>query len=266
MAGRNKGGLDVDARMIAPEQPQSPWPALPEERWPVRHREAWRLATHRDSPGRRGGHAAGLAPATRRMMVQFYGQFLGWLQINGRLDPGGDPVTQMSQDLVARFIAERHMVVSDSSTYNNLRTLTIMMNCLAAGHDWTWIWQQGGAPRRPTRLFPAGLLMHRLVSAMQDALAAPNRPPVASRFRDHLFVAVAVSTALRSRNLREMRLGLNLVRRKIGWEIIYDGSEVKNGEAILGRLPPVLDPSIERYIEIERLRLLKRHGRATDQV
>ena len=237
----------MDCSVTAPDRPQKPWPALPPERWPTRHREAWRQATHRESPVRRGGHAACLAPATRRTMVQFYGQFLGWLQTVGVLDPEGDPVTQMSQDLVAQFISERRASVSDSNTYNNLRALTTMMNCLAPEHDWTWIWRQGGAPRRgearaarqPPRLFPAGLLMHRLVDAMREAIAASGGPKRATCFRDHLFVAVAVSTALRSRNLREMRLGVNLVRRKAGWEIIYDSSEVKNGEVIVGRLPRV---------------------------
>jgi integrase len=108
--------------------------------------------------------------------------------------------------------------------------------------------------------------MHRLVVAMREALAAPGGPQRATCFRDYLFVAVAVSTALRSRNLREMRCGLNLVQRKIGWEIIYDGSEVKNGEAILGRLPPVLDPFIEWYMKVERPHRLMKHGRTTDMV
>lgn len=207
-------------------------------------------------------------------MAQFYGQFLGWLQTIGDLDPEGDPVTQMTEDLVARFITERRAVVSDSNTYSNLRTLTMMMNCLAPEHDWTWIWRQGGAPRRREaraarrlpRLFPAGLLMHRLVAAMLEALAAPGGPPSATAFRDYLIVAVAVTTALRSRNLAEMRFGLNLVQRKTGWEIIYDGSEVKNGEAVLGRLPPVLDPFIERYINVERPHRLMGPGSSTDMV
>jgi integrase len=207
-------------------------------------------------------------------MEQTYGQFLGWLRRNGDLDPEGDPVSQTTPDFVARFISERRTSVSDSNTYNNVRTLTLMMNCLAPDRDWTWIWRQGGAPRRGEaraarrrpHLCPPGLLMHRLVVALQEALAAPGGPASAMRFRDHLFVAIAVCTALRSRNLREMRLGHNLIWRKTGWEIIYDASEVKNGEVILGRLPRVLNPFVERYVEVERLRLAKGRGGAMDKV
>ena len=40
--------------------------------------------------------------------------------------------------------------------------------------------------------------MHRLVTAMQEALAAPEGLPDAIVFRDYLLVAVAVATALQA--------------------------------------------------------------------
>ena len=57
----------------------------------------------------------------------------------------------------------------------------MMMNCLAPGHDWKWIWRQSCGPtlqearaaRKPPSKFPAGYLFHKLVTAMREA-GGPN--------------------------------------------------------------------------------------------
>ena len=165
--------------MTVPAQPSRPkgaWHILPVDQWPPRHQEAWYRATRRESPLDRGGHAASLAPATRRKMTGNYGQFLWWLQVTGKLDPEADPATQMTRDLVACFIVERRKVVSDNSTYVNVRDLAMMMKCLEPEHNWKWIWQlavvprlrEARAARRPVRLFPPGTLIHRLLIALKD--------------------------------------------------------------------------------------------------
>ena len=143
-------------------RPNSKWPSLPPEDLPPKHRAAWDEACRRDSPVRRGGRAASLAPATRRQMTQTYGQFVWWLRETGNLDQQADPAAQMARDLLAEFVAERRKDVRDSVTYGNLRTLVMMMNCRTSaptpnrpagsrpGHDWTTAsrgWTRAGRSR-----------------------------------------------------------------------------------------------------------------------
>lgn len=261
--------------MTAPEQPPaaiSSWPRLRVEAWPPKHRTAWQAAIRRENPLQRGGRAASLAPATRRTMTALYGQVLEWLRATGKLDPEGDPVTQITPELLGQFIAARRATLSDNTIFNNLRMLTMMLKCLEPAQEWRWVWRHSAAPRRsearaarrPPRTFPAGLLLHRLVSAMQAVLELPVERSPRDRLRNCLLVALAVTSGLRLRNLAALRLGHNLIRRKAGWEILFDRAEVKNGEAILSQVPPALVPFLERYLAVDRPRLAARGAGATD--
>jgi hypothetical protein len=253
---------------------ESKWPSLPPEAWPPRHKEAWDEACRRDSPIRRGGRAASLAPATRRGMTQTYGQFVRWLRDTCNLDQQADPASQMARDLLAEFVAERRKAVRDSVIYGNLRTLKMMMNCLAPGCDWNWIPRQTGGPslqearvtRRHRQLFPPGQLLHRLVIAMQKAMQIPVDRVRRDRIRNCLMVALAVISGLRLRNVAFMRLGRNLIERKAGWDIMFDADEVKNDAAILCHVPALFSPFIERYLTVDRPRTIAKRGVDTDAV
>jgi hypothetical protein len=72
--------------------------------------------------------------------LQPYSQFLGWLRATGNLDPDAAPSAQMTRELWGEFVTARRKAVSDSTSYNNARSLTMMMNCLAPEHDWKWLW------------------------------------------------------------------------------------------------------------------------------
>jgi integrase/recombinase XerD len=250
------------------------WVELPFERWPSKHKEAWATANRPGSPLRRGGYATSLAPATKLMMMEIYGIFLWWLNTTGDLDPNAGPASQMTTDLRTQFVAARRATVSDNTTYNNLRMLTMMMNCLEPDHDWRWIWRDGGAPqvwearaaRRTPKSFPAGLLVHRLVTEMEKAMGLPLLQVPLDRVRNCLFVGMAVLLGLRPRNQSSMRLERNLICRKDGWEILFEASEVKNGEPILHRIPAVLNPFVDRYLSVDRPRQLDRFPQTTDAV
>jgi len=248
------------------------WPSLPEAGWPRQHRAAWDAALQPGKRLRKAGPAALLASATCDLMGQLYGQFLYWLQANGNLEPDGVPAAQMTKDLLGQFIAARRKTVSDNTVYNNLRMLAMMMKCLAPDHDWKWIWRHKAGPRRrearaarhPACMFPAGLLMHRLITAMQEAMATPLDQLPLDRMRDCLIVAIAINSGLRPRNNAAMRIEENLIRRTTGWEILFEEDEVKNGHAILHPVPAVLNPFIERYLSVDRPRRLTPFMSGTD--
>jgi integrase len=248
------------------------WRGLPIDQWPASHQAAWQEASRRESPLRRGGHAASLSPATRKTMVGVYGQWLWWLQQTDRLDPAGDPTNQTTRELIAEFTILRRSVVSDRTAYGDLKQLTMMMNCIAPAQRWNWIWQHPAAPRtwearaarRPPRLFPPGLLIERVLSAMREAVAAGSDLLPKERLRDCLIVAIGVYSAMRLRNLAGLRLDGNFIRRECGWEIMFEEHEVKNDQPILCRLSPILTPFIDHYVAVDRPRMLTGKSVETD--
>jgi site-specific recombinase XerD len=254
--------------------PNGKWPTLPIEFWPIEHREAWDAANRRASPVRRGGRATSLAQRTRKTLKDAYGGFLWWCQATGNLDPQSAPAAQMTHDLMCQFVAARRETVSDMTVFSSVRNLTMMMKCLAPEQDWKWIWRHSGAPRRrealaarrTPRTFPPGLLVHRLLVALQQASEAPLDQLSVVRVRDCLLVALAIHSALRLRNIVAMRLDHNLIHRKSGWEILFDANEMKNQTPILCPVPPVLNPFVDRYVTVDRPRLLTRGGHPSDAV
>jgi len=254
--------------------PSGKWRALPVSGWPPKHQEAWAEANRRDSPVRRGGRATSLSPATKVIMSELYGTFLWWVTTSGYLDPQSEPGTQMTPDLHAEFVAARRKTVSDNTTYNNLRMLAMMMKCLDPGHDWKWMWRNSGAPRRwearaarrSPRSFPAGQLIHRIILALEQAFEVPLDQLPVERVRDCVLIALTVTSGLRVRNLASMRLDQHLICRKTGWEVLFDATEVKNEEAILLKVPAFLNPFMDRYLGVDRVRLLARCKCPTDAV
>jgi integrase len=185
-----------------------------------------------------------------------------------------DPGALMTSELLAGFIVERRKTISDNTTYNNLRMLRLMLNSLCPGVDWNWIGQQGVAPRRweakaarrKPRQFPVAVLLAKLIEAMRQVIGQPTDLKSSVRMRDCLVVAVGVITSLRLRNLSNMRLERNLIRRPNGWEILFDRAETKNGEPFLSYIPEALCPLVERYITVEWVRLTANREVPTDAV
>ena len=253
---------------------RSQWSSLPVELWPVQHRAAWEAAKRGDSPVRRGGRASTLSPVTQRILIHVYGVFLGWLKTTSNLDQAASPAALMTRELLMAFILERRRTVSDNSTFGNVRSLAMMMRCLSPELDWKWIWKNSATPRlsearaarRPKVPIPAGLLLSRLLAAMAADMELPLERLRPNRIRDCLLVAFSVLSGLRVRNQAAMRLDHNLICRKEGWEVIFDGSEVKNGEAILFNTSIMLRPFLERYLHVDRPRLLSKNRGMTDAV
>jgi site-specific recombinase XerD len=94
--------------------------------------------------------------------------------------------------------------------------------------------------------------------AMEEAMTASVDQIALDRIRNCLYVAIAVNTGLRPRNQVGMHLDKNLIRRDAGWEVLFEPEEVKNGEPILHQVPVVLCPFIDRYVSVDRPRLLDR--------
>jgi len=249
------------------------WQAWAPDRWPKRDAAAWQEARRPGGPLDRGGPASGLAPATIRIVCQLYGMYVAWLDRMGELDGDAAPETRFTFERVGRYILERRASVSDNTVHINLGMLAMMLNCMLPGQDWGWIRrhpagprrQEAVAARRPQPMFDPGLLLYRLMRELDSIEAQPLTWDLAVRQRDCVLLAVAMHTSVRLRNLLMMRIDRHLLRRPVGWEVLFDSDETKGGEPIAARIPPALEPFLERYLTVSRPFLLDL-GTPTDQL
>ena len=244
------------------------WNAWEVARWPPLDATAWHHARRAGGPLDRGGPASALAPATVRCVLALYGMYLAWLDRQGELDREASPQTRFTFALVGRFIRERRASVSDNSVYINLGMLAMMLNCMLPGQDWGWVRRHTAAPsrweaqaaRRPQPMFDPGLLLYRLLQELDVVHALPLTWDVAIRQRDCVLLAVAMYTAVRLRNLLEMRIGHHLLRRGTGWEPLYDWDETKSDVPIATWIPRTVEPALGRYLAEYRPFLLDGGG------
>lgn len=236
---------------------------LPVDQWPACDAAAWRAALENDDPDERGA-AGHLSPDTRHTMQKMYGLLLSWMRLTSRLDPSRSGTDQLSADLVGDYLTAWRAASSDVTVKNGLGSLSCMLRRLAPDRDWTWVCRHRLAPRprharaarKKPRIFDVGLLLHRLLAELEKLDQLPWSVFVADRRRDCLIVAISLYTALRRRNLHDLALGSTFLRGSSTWRIRYAAGGSKTGAPILMRLPPVLVPHIDRYIEMDRPRLL----------
>ena len=71
--------------------------------------------------------------------------------------------------------------------------------------------------------------------------------------RNEFLIRFAIATVLRSRNIREAKLGKNLWNKSDGtWQVVFEGDETKAGNKISFCLPEWLVPYLREYLEKAR--------------
>ena len=71
--------------------------------------------------------------------------------------------------------------------------------------------------------------------------------------RNEFLIRFMIATVLRSRNVREARLGRNVFQTSDGsWKILFDGDETKTGNKLSFSLLPDFDPYLEEYLDQAR--------------
>ncbi|WP_343894386.1 integrase [Craurococcus roseus] len=136
--------------------------------------------------------------------------------------------------------------------------------------DLRWLVSPKGTPLRV--LLPAGRRAVDVPNSavlyawgrdmMRDALRREHPTVRAARYRDGLLIAVLAAVAPRIRTLAATRIGWHLSRHGGCFWLAYTSADVKNRRVIEYPLPPELTSCVERYLEVERPRLLK--GRQHD--
>jgi hypothetical protein len=232
------------------------------------------VANRHDSPVRRGGHATSLAPATKVIMTELYGTYLWWLKTSGYLDPQSGPETQMTADSHAEFCrraAQTGFGQYDLQQFAHAgdddevsRPQARLEMDMAEQRDAAPL---GGSSGTSTASQPSRWTAH---PSYHRGFGTDVRNPLdqlpAERVRDCVLIALTVTSGLRLRNLVSMRLDRNLIRQNNGWEVLFDATEVKNEEAILSQVPALLNPFMDRYLDVDRVRLPRRCKCPTDAV
>lgn len=237
--------------------------SLPVAQWPSSDAITWQASLENDDPDDRGalGH---LSAETHLAMRKAYGQLLSWMRKVGRLDPTRSGTDQLTADLLGEYLIAARAALSDLSVHHHLGTLSTILKRLAPASDWRWICRHRRAPRprearaarKPPRTFDVGILLHRLLTELERLDGLPWGVWLANRRRDCLILAVAVYTGLRRRNLSGLVIGRTFIRGSVTWSIRYDAGESKTGAPILMKLPPLLVCHIDRYVEVDRPRLI----------
>lgn len=140
----------------------------------------------------------------------------------------------------------------------------MMLACLAPGHDGGWVARHPATPtraeatasRRRPLTFDPGQLLEALCKEMDAAIEASLGGEHDLRFRNAFILATATLTGLRRRNLREMRLGTNLVCIRSGWRIDFSAAEMKTKWPVVLDWPTALLRYLVHYLDRVRPRLI----------
>jgi hypothetical protein len=229
--------------------------------WSEADRIAWAAATQ---PGQRlkaGGRAGHLRPATQNMLEKAYGQFLGFCERSGRLDPSATAAGHIQKELIDGFIDELRARVSSVTRASWLQRVHRMARLLAPERDYSWLqdiaselkYEERPRPKAhriidTTRIVGAGIkLMERAEKGggtnLQRALL----------FRDGLMIALLGLCPIRLKNFAGLTIGSHIRRDDTGWWIFLDRSETKTKRSDVRPVPPVLTSLLDRWVSHWRM-------------
>ena len=205
-------------------------------------------------------------PASLEKVREGYGRWLGFLTFTGDLDPTEPPADRVTQPRAnAFFQLMRELGNRDHTVLGRYDELTRALKILAPDRDFPWLLKPAGVlirthlPMTSKTLFvPTSKELYDWGFDVAEAglkMKGDKRRQVA--FRDGLMIAILACRAPRLKNLRLMRLGVNLVRSRVRWRLRFSQDEVKNHQPLEYDLPKSLTWLIDRYLEVERQELLK---------
>lgn len=238
-------------------------PRLDFAEWPTRDRLAWESACRAAGPLDQSGAALRWAEPTRALTVVAWGRYLGFLQMEGKIDPNAAPADRVTVELIGKFAMAMEAWLAPSTISMTLTFVVQALSVFAPGHSWSWIRKHPAAPKarevRASRrdIVPpdSAELLNAAFSVCDGCLAKSATMGAAAMYRDAVLVALGACTALRRRNLTEMRLGVHLRVEVHGMRIVFDGT-LKNHRVVDTPLSPMLAGYLDHYVSTYRPLLL----------
>ena len=141
------------------------------------------------------------SPARRRMGEQAYGQWLGFLDRNGELNPATTPGERATEARLAAFVAGLRDRVAPASAAMMAGALLRMLMVLEPDRDWAGLarvynrLKQTAAPTRDKLacMVPANELLDLGIGLMDTCDRGQNETYKATRYRDGLIIALLIS-------------------------------------------------------------------------
>ena len=239
---------------------------LPFARWPTADQSLWQCAMTGDNPF---GDGAGvrLAKSSKRQYQSAWRRFLGFLTIEEPLALEIAPAQRLTIDRIRAFASHLGATNTPRSVAIQIDALYKAARAMLPQHDWAWLKSikarlYAAAPSHP----PAGPVITSVQlldlgqEMMDESQLGPNTPirmGDAVRYRDGLMFAVLAFIPLRRKNV-EIEIGRHLVQDGDGWFIIIPCTETKTGTPIEFDVPELLRPYLATYLNVVRLRLLRR--------
>jgi integrase/recombinase XerD len=204
------------------------WP-VPE--WPAQDQAAWAAALQPGDALDPGGLTVTWSPATRWMVENGYGRWLGWLDRQGLLEASLPPGARISRERIAAYTGALSATTAPFSVQGRLRQLGNALRAMAPQGDWGWILR--GADRlraeavpvrdKRSRLQPPDRLIELGQQIMAEAETAMVAREVwrAGDYRDGLIIALLAHRPIRARNFAMIECGRHLLHRNGGWWLAF---------------------------------------------
>ena len=107
--------------------------------WPEADRLVWEAACRPSSLLKKGGSASHLNSVSKADIARRYGLFLGFLKLNGLLDPDAPPAGQVTPTNVQAYMADLAARVSSVTAWNSIYKLRRAAQLIAPSVDFSWL-------------------------------------------------------------------------------------------------------------------------------
>lgn len=244
------------------------------EYWPSVDRAAWLDAIAYRGLLEVGGAAASWRNITKKAVLDSYGRWLTFLELNGWLDENETPAERFTEDRLRSYITDLEVSVAPITCRNRITNLSEALRVMAPEMDQTVLRRARARLKtraRPVRnkheqIVPADHLLRLGFDLMRRAEHedAPRQVWRAAMYRDGLTIAILACRPIRRRNLASMRLDYHLSKRGTSYYISFSSAETKNRRTFDQPLSPHFTEYIDRYVQQFRPLLLS--GKDSDRV
>jgi len=233
---------------------------LPVHEWPNADRSAWEDACRPGCRLKPGGAASYLAPVSRDDFGRRYGAFLGFLQRTGRLKRDAAAAAQVTLSNVEAYTSDLTARVQSVTVWNCIYKLRRAAELLAPTADFSWlaeIEKDIALMMEPRSKFDRLVFTGRLVEAgltlAAEAQGFASGELIRARgVRNGLMIALLALCPIRIKNFAALEIGHTFKEVHGSWWIALPSISTKSRRPDERRVPELLNPSINMYLNQSR--------------
>ncbi len=240
---------------------------LPVNEWPPRDQEAWGQALKSGDVLEEPGLAANWSSKTCRTVVAAYGRWLGYLDLQGFLDPACAPSERITRSRLRAYTRHLQTQVEPITVRNRLRDLGAALQVMEPAADLSLLrllakrlkYQAKPSRAKDTRTVEVDKLAELGLEIMAEAEVLPVRNSIwrATRYRNGLMIALLAHRPLRRGEFVRLDLDAHIEMHDGKVMIYMKPDETKNRRRYSVSLPEGLVGPFQRYLEVYRPVLLK---------